>query len=193
MSNQIPVWTANRGTMMMVRVALTQSGRTALFVGSMAELEKAVSDSNATCVVAGMAEMQAAGLTPAAMAARLGRDLSFVILTIGTTVPDAPGLRIRALKVPFSAAELRHAIETEAATPPSAQDSIATKSTDLTGMVRAEIERIVREKADAMVAEAVMKIVPELAEAMIRTELTRLMSEAGEKAISSDPAADDED
>lgn len=191
MSQQIPVWTANRGTMMMVKVALGQSGRTPIFVNSADELERAIAESAARLAIIGLAEIQAAGLTVPSLAGRLGRDTQWIVMVVGQVPADGFGNGARALKVPFSAAELRQLIESGTPHTGSREPS-APGQQDLTAIVRAEIERIVREKAEAMVADAVMKMVPELAEAMIRSELDRLLSDAGEKAVSSDPAPDDE-
>ena len=194
MSNQIPVWTGNRGTIMMIKVALAQSAETPVFVSSLPELEKAVTENNVRCVVAGLGELQAAGLNPVTLAARIGKDIHYVILSVGQTAPDAPGVLLNHLRIPFSAAELRQAVESGSRNDvPRSSGERMPQGADLTSIVRAEIERIVNEKAEAMVAEAVMKMVPELAEAMIKAELERLLSEAGDNAVSTDPAPNDED
>jgi len=191
MSQQIPVWTANRGTMMMVKVALGQSGRTPIFVNSPAELERTMAESGSRLAIVGLVEIQAAGLTVQALTGRFARETGWVVLVVGLPPPDGFGPGVKTLKVPFSAAELRQLIDSDPAPAGSVRPS-APGTQDLTAIVRAEIERIVREKADAMVADAVMKMVPELAEAMIRSELDRLLTDAAEKAVSTDPAPDDE-
>lgn len=192
MSDKLPVWTSNRGTVMMIRVALAQSGRTPLFADSLTEFEKMVRETAAGCVIAGIAEIQAAGMTPAAFKSRLGKDIHYVLLSSGQNVPDTPGLK--SLRIPFSAAELREAVESlQAGGRSNPVRTQVPDGADLTSIVKAEVDRIVMEKAQAMVAEAVMKMVPELAEAIIKAELERLISDAGEKAVSTDPSPDDED
>jgi len=190
----VPVWTSNRGTMMMIRVALTQSGRTPVFVGSWDEFRKAANAADCQCVICGLDEVAQAGLTPQGAATAMKKGLAFVFVVSGQAIVDIPGVRTRIVRIPFSAAELRQAIETgEQPEAAPASGNAAPAQTDLTEIVRAEIDRIVREKAEAMVADAVMKIVPELAEVMIKAELQRLLSEESEKAVSSEPPADDDE
>lgn len=191
----IPVWTSNRGTMMMIRVALTQSGKLPVFVSSFDELQSSARAVNPQHVIVGLEDLAGCGISASATVASLRKDIQIIFLAMGSVGTDVASLKAHVLKVPFSAAELRAALDSTApaSSSPAKADQIHHSSpSDLTEMVRAEIERIIMEKAEAMVAEAVMKIVPELAETMIQSELQRLLTEEGEKAVTTEPAKEDE-
>jgi len=187
-AGSIPVWSSNRGTAMMVRVALSQSGRTPLFLNSYDELRRAAQAPDISCVIVSADDLAQAAVTPKSVMS-LGRPgLVLVFLASGHAAVDLQGPSVRVVHVPFSASELRQAIESgETGRRETSSAEGASHPADITDLVRAEIDRIVREKAESMVAEAVMKIVPELAEVMIKAELARLLAEEGERAVSQDP------
>lgn len=190
----VPVWTSNRGTTMMVKVALAQSGRTPVFVNSLDELVIASQAPDCQCVIAGIDELAQAGVTQRTVSARLKTGQNLVFLASGQAIVDVSGAGVRVVRVPFSATELRQAVEAgDCQRQDAAGNAPSQPPADITALVKAEIDRIVREKAEVMVAEAVMKIVPELAEVMIKAELQRLLAEEGDRAVSDEPPADEDD
>ncbi len=171
----------------MVRVALSQVGRTPIFVSSFDELRASVRESDAACTVVSADDLAQAGITPTAAISALG-GVRIVFLAPGNVALDIQGSSARVVKIPFSAAELRQAVDVgERPRRETVPTSPTHTAPDLTELVRAEIERIVRERAESMLADAVMKIVPELAEVMIKAELDRLLADEGERAVSQDP------
>lgn len=187
----VSVWTSNRGTVMMVKVALAQAGLAPIFASNAREFTAATTSNDCGCAIAALDDITMAGMTPATLAGGLGAGVRLVLLAAGQTAPDTGSRDIKIVRIPFSAAELRQAIES-GSRPAQVAPQRQQQPADITELVRAEVDRIVREKAESMVADAVMKIVPELAEVMIGAELRRLMAEEGEKAVSDDPAPDDE-
>lgn len=187
----VSVWTSNRGTVMMVKVAMAQAGLTPVFASDAREFTAATHSNDCGCAIAALDDITMAGITPATLAAGLGAGVRLVLLVAGQTTPDTGSMDVKIVRIPFSAAQLRQAIECGTRAPQAAP-ARQPQPADITELVRAEVDRIVREKAESMVADAVMKIVPELAEVMIGAELRRLMAEEGDKAISDDPAPDDE-
>lgn len=192
-AGSIPVWSSNRGTAMMVRVALSQSGNTPIFVNSYDELRRESQAPDVSCLVVSSDDIAQAALTPKSVLSLARPGVMLVFLVSGHAPVDLQGPAVRIVRVPFSAAELRKAIEPcDPGRREPVSGGIPNQPADITEIVKAEIDRIIREKAESMVAEAVMKIVPELAEVMIKAELARLLAEEGERAVSQDPPSQED-
>ena len=110
----IPVWTRNRGVQVMVRMALSQQGRTLVPVASLAELRKILEESRPRLVIAVMEDVAAAGLDAALFVRMVGDGCAAVLLSSARPLPETPGPLARVLPVPFTARSLLDALEVEA-------------------------------------------------------------------------------
>ncbi len=209
----IPLWASSRGIHVMVRMALSQQGRTAIPTGTLGDFRKALDETRSRVVIVAAEDLQAGGLDAALLERLVGDGTEVVLLSSARPLPDPPGPRTRVLPVPFTARGLLDALSgaLESAwpsrgsaealdapapvlppLPPLSSPSPASGSEAIAELVRREVERVVAEAARKVVEEVARRVVPELAEAMIREELARVLRESDETALAGPGGPDDD-
>jgi hypothetical protein len=209
----IPLWASSRGLHVMVRMALSQQGRTAFPAGTLAEFRRALDETRSPVVIVAAEDLLAGGLDPALLERLVGDGTAVVLLSAVRPLPEPPGPRTRVLPVPFTTRDLLDALAvapapnwtsrgpTEPQPAPTAPSLLppspappppAPAPEVLADLVRREVERLVAETARQMVEEVARSIVPELAEAMIRAELARVLRESDEAAMTGPGGPDDD-
>jgi hypothetical protein len=200
----VPVWSANRGVQLMARVALASLRLEAAAVAGLDDLAPRLSSPNPPrAVLAGLEDLRAAGVTPAALAASLPADATLIVLGAPRPGDEPSGPRVRLLRLPFTVAEVTAALGPAYALPaphpaaaaepvrpafPPAVPALPVLDADA---VRAEVGRVVAAIARPLVEAEVRRIVPELAEAIIKDELARLLRDASDAAVADGPGTDE--
>lgn len=194
----VPVWTANRGLAMMVRVALVAARREPLLLSSLDELRAGVERTRPSLIVAGEADARAAGLDAGALARLAGEGCLVVVAGRGDSLGTHP--RVRFLTVPFTSRDFQALVPAEPARasaqahPLPAPQPAPGFTTDprvssagleaiVLAAVREEVARKVDDIARKTVEDAVLRLVPELAEAIIRSELAKLLKDVEAGAV----------
>jgi hypothetical protein len=204
----IPLWASNRGLHVMVRMALSQQGRTVLPASSLAEFRRALDEARSRVVIVAAEDLVPAGLDPALLERLVGDGTALILLSSARPLPDAPGPRTRVLPVPFTARALLDAVagasepsfpppapapspaEPAPLPPPPATTALPPEA--LADLVRREVERLVADTARQVVEDVARRIVPELAEAIIREELNKVLRESEEAALAGPGPADED-
>jgi len=209
----IPLWATSRGLLVMVRMALSQQGRTAIPTGTLGDFRKALDETRSRVVIVAAEDLLAGGLDAALLERLVGDGTAVVLLSAARPLPAPPGPRTRVLPVPFTTRDLLDALSVahESAWPsrggaeplnapapivPPLQPLSSAPSTfgseAIAELVRQEVERVVAETSRKVVEEVARRIVPELAEAMIREELARVLRESDETALAGPGGPDDD-
>ena len=209
----VPVWAGSRGLHVMIRMALSQQGRTAITAATLAEFRKAIDDTRSRVVIVAAEDLAASGLDAVLLEKIVGDGTAVVLLSAARPLPDPSGPRTRVLPIPFTARDLLDAVSVapepswsnrsgnqdrqapeQAAPPPppvaSPQNTYASEA--IADTIRHEIDRLVTETARQVIEEVARRIVPELAEAMIREELARLLRASDETALAGPGSQDDD-
>ena len=87
----IPVWTTNRGLLVMLRMALSQHGRVALPASSLADFRKSLDENRPRLVIAAADDVAAAGLDPVLLERLVGESTSVILLSSARPLPEPPG------------------------------------------------------------------------------------------------------
>jgi hypothetical protein len=200
--SKIPLWSANRGVQMMVRVALAQERLDPVPVTGLDELRRAAEDLRPRAVLVGADDLRAAGLDAPALVRAAG-DVPVVI--VGTARPGEATSGAVFLPLPFTSRDLLAVLGSPRSAPapaptaapapspgprPAAPAAAQPDAAQLADLVREEVRRLVEETARRVVEEAARRIVPELAESLIKQELARLLREAEDAALADHPNED---